>query len=198
ASRRSRRGHRSRTRTPRRRKRRRQTAAALRTGCWPAAAASPACSRTLLLFLGGGLRRREVLALVRRQRLVFGPLLAQLAALLGRHLGDALVVLARLAALHGGQLGPNLHAPLHALLLLRLHLGVALGDTDPFAPALGLEALPIRLERRESVLLLDGQLGPRRPAALVFGYLSPGRACSDAQREDKQCAAHYSSAARVF
>src|SRR5216684_2444464 len=174
------RGHRWRTGTPRRRKRRRQTAAALRTGCWPAAAASPAFSRPLFLFLGGGLRRREVLALVRRQRLVFGPLLAQLAALLG------------------AQLGPGLHAPLHALLLLRLHLGVALGDADPLAPAVGLEAFPIRLERREGVLLLDGQLGPRRPAALDPGCLSPRRACSDAQREDKQRAAHYCSAARVF
>src|SRR5205809_7193047 len=48
-------------------------------------------------FSWRGLRRREVLAFVRRQRLVFGPLLAQLAALLGRHLGDAFVVLARLA-----------------------------------------------------------------------------------------------------
>src|SRR5207237_8929669 len=145
ASRRSRRGHRSRTGTPRRRKRRPQTAAALRTGCWPAAAASPACSRPLFLFPGGGLRRGEVLALARRQRLVFGPLLAQLAALLWRHLGDALVVLARLAALLGGQLGRGLHAPRHALLLLRLHPRAALRDADPLAPPVRVEARPVRL-----------------------------------------------------
>src|SRR6266705_2447348 len=160
--------------------------------------AKPGVFTPLFLFPGGGLRRREVLALARRQRLVFGPLLAQLAALLGRHLGDALVVLARLAALLGGQLGPGLHAPLHALLLLRGHPRVALRDADPLAPAVGLKAFPVRLERREGVLLLYGQLGPRRPAALDLGCLSPRRACSQAQREHKQRAAHYCSAARVF
>ena len=51
-----------------------------------------------------------------------------LLALLRRGLDDALVVLARLPALLGAQLGPGLHAPLHALLLLRLHLWIAVGN----------------------------------------------------------------------
>src|SRR5918992_2684434 len=105
--------------------------------------------------------RGEAFTLLRRQLLVLGPLLAQLAALLGRHLHDPLVGLARLAPLLRSKLCPGLHAPLHALLAQRRHLRIALGNADPFAPALGLQALPVGLERREDLLLLGGELGPR-------------------------------------
>src|SRR5258708_28756196 len=110
--------------------------------------------------------RNHALAVVRRKRLVFGPFLAQvLVALVARLFGEALVVLARLAALIGRELGPGLHAPLHALLLLRLHARIALGDADPLLAALGLERLPVGLERRQRLLLLGGQLRPRRTPA---------------------------------
>src|SRR5688572_4574092 len=105
---------------------------------------------------------REAFALALRQGLVLGPVLAQVAALLGRDLDDLLVGLARVAALLGRQLGPALHAPRDALLLLGLHGRIALGDADPLAPALGLDALPVGLERRQDLLLLGGELGPRR------------------------------------
>src|SRR5688572_23719838 len=105
--------------------------------------------------------RGDFLALARRERLVFGPLLAQLVAPRRRRLDDLLVGLARLSALLRRELGPGLHAPLHALLALRRHLPVALRHADPLAPALGLEAFPVRLERREDHLLLGRQLGPR-------------------------------------
>src|SRR5918999_2668157 len=112
--------------------------------------------------------RGEAFTLLRRQLLVLGPVLAQLAALLGRDLDDLLVGLARLAALLGGELRPNLHAPLYALLSQRGHLGVPLGNADPFAPALGLEAFPVGLKRREDLLLLRSELGPCG-ARLCFG-----------------------------
>src|SRR6267378_436104 len=67
-----------------------------------------------------------------------------------------------LAALLGREPRPGLHAPLHALLLLRLHARIALGDRDPLLPALGLERVPVRLERCEGLLLLGGELGARR------------------------------------
>src|SRR6185503_16176832 len=105
--------------------------------------------------------RGEVFALVLRQRLVLGPLLAQVAALLGRDLDHLLVGLARLAPLLRRKRGPALHAPLHALLLLGLHRRVALGDADPLHAPLALEAFPVGLERRERLLLLGGELGPR-------------------------------------
>src|SRR5258708_19386614 len=86
--------------------------------------------------------RNQALALVRRKRLVLGPFLAQvLVALVARLFGEALVVLARLAALIGRELGPGLHAPLHALLFLRLHARLALADADPFLPPLRLQRL---------------------------------------------------------
>ena len=67
-----------------------------------------------------------------------------------------------LAALLRRQRGPALHAALHALLLLGLHRRIALGDADPLAAALGFQALPVGLERRQRLLLLGGELGPRR------------------------------------
>src|SRR5258705_3375034 len=87
--------------------------------------------------------RNQALALVRRKRLVLGPFLAQvLVALVARLFGEALVVLARLAALLGRELGPGLHAPLHALLLLRLHARISFRDADPLLATLALERLP--------------------------------------------------------
>src|SRR5262249_36587157 len=134
-----------------------------RRPCSPGAAAVPASPRSPALLL----RRRvgrgdEALALFRRQRLGFRPGVAQLLALFRRRLGDALVILARLAALLGAELRPVLHASLHALLLLGLHPGIAVGDADPFAPPLGLEALPVGPEGREHHLLVRGELGPGR------------------------------------
>src|ERR1041385_1000205 len=107
-------------------------------------------------------RRNEALALLRRQRLVFGPGLAQVLVVPARHLREALVVLARLPALLGAQVRPDLHAPLHALLLERLHARIALRDLDPFLAPLTLEVVPVVLERREDQLLLGRELGPRR------------------------------------
>src|SRR5688572_12641339 len=98
--------------------------------------------------------RGDFFALARRERLVFRPLLAQLVAPRRRRLDDLLVGLARLSALLGRELGPGLHAALHALLTLRRHLPIALCYPDPFAPALGLEAFPVRFERGEDHLLL--------------------------------------------
>src|SRR5687767_15936015 len=92
--------------------------------------------------------RGDFFALARRERLVFRPLLTQLVAPRRRRLDDLLVGLARLSALLRRELGPGLHAPLHALLALRRHLPVSLRHPDPLAPALGLEAFPVRLERR--------------------------------------------------
>src|SRR3954468_3029716 len=157
---------------------------------------------------GGG---REALALLRRERLVFGPLLAQILGVrLARQLGELLVVLARLAALLGRELGPGLHAPLNALLLLDRHARVALGDGDPFVPALDLEEVPVGPERREDQLLLGGELGPRRARAdflrglggrLLRG-IGTGRGAGrrgDAEGEHgEQRAQHHSSAARFF
>src|SRR5690242_11998889 len=115
----------------------------------------------LLAARVGGGRRHEALPLVRRQGLVLGPFLPQVLLVVGlRLLREPLVVLARLAALLGRELGPRLHAARDPLLLLRLHLRIALRDRDPLLPALGLERVPVRLERREHLLLLGGELRP--------------------------------------
>src|SRR6185503_20154022 len=159
---------------------------------------SPGVLATSLLLTA--MLRSDVLALPWRQRLVFGPLLAQLAALLRR------------------QRGPALHAALHALLLLGLHRRIALGDADPLAAALGFQALPVGLERREGVLLLGGELGPRRTrrglglrrglgGRLLGRDLGRdvdrrlGERCARQEKgEEQPCAAHHSSAvvARFF
>src|SRR5205807_6003145 len=109
----------------------------------------------------------EAFALLRRQRLVLRPGLAQVLVRRALGLGELLVVLARLAALLGAQVRPGLHAPLHAFLLERLHARVALGDLDPLLAPLGLERVPVVLERREDRLLLGGELGPGGPHALL-------------------------------
>src|SRR5213080_4634212 len=104
----------------------------------------PGVTVALLAARVGGGGRGEALALVGRERLVLGPGLAQV--LFGRgalRLGEVLVVLARLPALLRRQARPGLHAPLHALLLLRLHARVALRNRDPLLPALGLERVPV-------------------------------------------------------
>src|SRR5262245_48364060 len=113
----------------------------------------------------GGLGRYQQFARRRRglRALVFGPVLAQLLALRRRPLGELLVGLACLAPLLRRELGPGLHALLHALLFLRLHGRVALGDADPLELALALDAVPVRLERGEDLLLVGGELAPGRP-----------------------------------
>src|SRR6266540_2560165 len=115
-------------------------------------AARAGVTLVLLAARVGGGRGDQALALVRGQRLIFGPFVAQIfAAFFARHwhLRETLVVLARLAALLGGELRPELHAARHALLLLGLHARVALGDGDPFLAPLRLEGVPVGLERRE-------------------------------------------------
>src|SRR4051812_15249218 len=109
----------------------------------------------------GRRRRDQALPLVRGQRLVFSPLLAQvLLVLLARHLRQPLVVLARLAALLRRELGPCLHAPRDAFLFLGFHARIALRDGDPLHATLRLERIPVGLERRQYLLLLGGELGP--------------------------------------
>src|SRR4051812_12609579 len=98
-----------------RRRRRRRRGGGTRTALPRGAAAGRACARPSVLVPPARVRSTWLLPVLRRQRLVFGPLLAQPGPLLRRHLGDALVVLARLPALLDGELGPRLHAPLHAL-----------------------------------------------------------------------------------
>src|SRR5712692_6855053 len=158
----------------------------------------------------------QALALVRRERLVLGPGLAQvLVRRRARRLGEMLVVLARLPALLGREACPDLHAPLHALLLLRLHARIALGDGDPLLPAVGLERVPVGLERRERLLLLGGELGPGRTHAGlhlrgprgrlggrllrdVGGRLRRGSGCDAEEERSGESAQHHSSVARVF
>src|SRR3954469_6305926 len=161
-------------------------------------------------------RRHQALALVRRQRLILGPFFAQVLLLvLARHLGEALVILARLAPLVGGELGPRLHAARDALLLLALHARIALGNRDPFLTTLGFERVPVGLERGEDLLLLGGELGPGR-AYIRFGGRCLGRRFGgrflgasgrrlrrrpggDGEgQEDDQGAQHHSSAARFL
>src|SRR6185436_7494899 len=158
--------------------------------------------------------RNDVFAFPWRELLVFGPLLAQSVALLRRRLDDLLVGLARLAPLLRRERGPALHAALHALLLLGLHRRIALGDADPLAAALGFQALPVGLERRKGLLLLGGELGPRRACrGLGLRHRLGGRLLGrdlrrDVDRrlgkrdgarqeegEEQPCAAHHSSAA---
>src|SRR5204862_7614978 len=118
--------------------------------------ARPGVTSVLLAARVGGVGRDEALPLVGRQRLVFRPGLAQvlLRRLARRCLGELLVVLACDASLLRREGRPGLHAPLHALLLLRLHARITLGDRDPLQAPIGLERVPIGLERREDLLLL--------------------------------------------
>src|SRR3954471_9829041 len=99
--------------------------------------ARPGVTSVLLAARVGRVGRDEALPLVRRQRLVFRPGLAQvLFRRLARRLGELLVILACLAALLGREVCPSPHAPLHALLLDHLHARVALGDRDPLQAAI--------------------------------------------------------------
>src|SRR4051794_31714056 len=125
--------------------------------------ARPGVTSVLLAAGVGRVGRNEALPLVRRQRLILGPGLAQvlLRRLARRRLGELLVVLARDATLLGREAHPGLHAALHALLLHHFHAWVALGDRDPLQPALGLERVPVDLEWREHLLLLGSELRPR-------------------------------------
>lgn len=74
---------------------------------------------------------------------------------------DLAVGVARLAPLLGSELGPLLHAILHASLRGRTHLRIPLGDAAPLALALGFDLVPFRRERREDIALLLRELGPR-------------------------------------
>src|SRR5919198_4922382 len=131
----------------------------LHSPCWRDAARGWESLPFLLGFRRG---RGEILPLGGRQRLVFGPLVAKVAALLGRHLGEAFVVFAGLRALLRGEPRPGLHASLHALLFFGLHLRVAVSDADPLAAALRLELFPVPLGAREDLLLIGSEFGPCR------------------------------------
>src|SRR5258706_10618329 len=104
----------------------------------------------------------ELAPLLLGQAVVLLPLLFQPLFLVGRQLFHLLVALARGLAFLGGELGPGLHASLHARLLVGFHLRITLGDPDPFALALWFEFVPVLLQRREGLLLLLRQLAPRR------------------------------------
>ena len=82
------------------------------------------------------------------------PLLPQFAALRTRQLPQRFVVFTRDPALRGRQLRPRLHTGLQALLFIGLHFRVTVGDSDPLFAARGVEAVPIRRQRREHSLLL--------------------------------------------
>jgi len=71
-----------------------------------------------------------------------------------------LTPLARGAALFRRQPGPFSHAVLQALLGLRLHLRVTLGDGNPFLPAFRIELVPLAGKRGEDLLLLGCQFRP--------------------------------------
>src|SRR5512138_2138035 len=180
--------------------------------------AKPGVTSLARLRIGRWRNGREALALLRRQRcLVLRPLLAQLAALLGGRFRHALEVLAGLRALLRAQVRPALHAVLHALLLERLHRGIALGDADPLAASIRREVCPVALQRCEDALLLGGELGPlgprlggflrrlrngrllrRRLVRAHFGGLRCDPAREARGEEGKEEAAHHSSAPRLF
>src|SRR5689334_10608165 len=116
------------------------------------------------------LLRRPVVVLLPRvggQRAVLLPSLPNLLALVRRQAAERLVLLARRAPLVRRELRPRSHLLLDALLLRRPHAGIALGESAPFLLALRLEAVPVRSERREDLLLLRRELMPalrgRRP-----------------------------------
>src|SRR5882672_10342970 len=111
----------------------------------------------------------QLAPLLLRQAVVLLPLLFLPLFLLRRQLFHLLVALARGLAFLGGELDPGLHAPLHARLLVGLHLRVTLGDPDPLALARGFEIVPVDRKRRENLLLLLRQLAPRRGLFLRRG-----------------------------
>src|SRR6266853_3725252 len=104
----------------------------------------------------------QLTPLLFRQAVVLLPLLFQPQLFVRRQLFHLLVALARGLAFLGGELGPGLHAPLHARLFVGFHLRITLGDTDPLALALRFEIVPVDRKRRERLLLLLRQLAPRR------------------------------------
>src|SRR4249919_3724712 len=100
----------------------------------------------------------QLAPLLLRQAVVLLPLLFQPLLLVRRQLFHLFVALARGLTFPGGELGPGLHASLHARLLVGFHLRIALGDADPVALALWFEIVPVDRKRREDLLLLLRQL----------------------------------------
>src|SRR6266699_6987557 len=73
----------------------------------------------------------QLTQLLLRQAVVLLPLLFQPLFLVRRQLFHLLIALTRGLAFLGGELGPGLHASLHACLLVGFHLLITLGDADP-------------------------------------------------------------------
>src|SRR2546430_17083602 len=100
--------------------------------------ARPGVTLMLLAARVGGGGRHQALALVRRERLVLGPGLAQaLVRRRPRRLGELLVVLARRAPLLGREARPGLHPALPAGRLLPPPARTGLVVAQPILPAIG-------------------------------------------------------------
>ena len=106
--------------------------------------------------------RRELAFFLGRQVLVFLPFLPHLVLLVRWQRLERPVSLARHVALVGRQPRPLAHLRLDALLLVRLQRRIALGEPQPFLLALGVEAVPVRRERRQDLPVTLGQLVPGR------------------------------------
>ena len=102
----------------------------------------------------------QFLPLFLGQGLVFAPALVQLFVLFGGQLLDALIAFDRLGALFRSEGRPFVHALLDALLPIRRQAVISVGKTYPMLAALGVELVPILLQRRENGLLLDRKFGP--------------------------------------
>ena len=132
------------------------------------------------------MRLAKVLFLLFWQILVFLPLAVHFGPLLGWQLFELLIAVTRLGALIVAQRSPVLHAGLQAILLLRCHAGVTLGDLQPLLPTRPLDIGPVVFKRRQDLLLLGIQLRPIRPAIWCGGLLSKHavRECQTHQQQD--------------
>src|SRR5471032_2384381 len=110
------------------------------------------------LFLGVG-GCRQLLFLFFRQLLILFPLRRFFARV--QFLG-ARVGLAHLAALFRRQLDELAHALVQALLLVRIHRRIAVGDLQPFFLAQAFHLVPLGGERLERLLLHRRQVFPQR------------------------------------
>jgi hypothetical protein len=120
-------------------------------------------------------------AFLRRELLVFLPLLLNLLPLVGGQLLDGLVLLARLPPLIRRQVDPCAHLLLDALLLGRGQLRIPLGDPEPLLPPLCIHRVPLAAERGKDLFIGWSELGPSRSAGSECDRL--GRRTAQGDRE---------------